>query len=196
MVHTGSHCYEQNEETQGFVVAGGGERNGIEGIAVGIGIVGIEGMLESGGKVTLGTAGNVGMLGSGGRVALGIFGRLGSGGKVGLGIEGWEVGKLGNVGCGSAGIEGNGGNVGWGKLGNCRRWRAAWPPDNDKRMKRAKIKQLKLAILPKFQGLQDYELETKWKQRIVWDSVRHARPILEVFIHGDEKGRSLLNGLV
>ena len=74
MVHTSSHCYEQNEEIQGLVVAGGGERNGIEGIAVGIGIVGIEGMLESGGKVTLGTAGIVGMLGSGGRVGLGIEG--------------------------------------------------------------------------------------------------------------------------
>ncbi|KAG6741467.1 hypothetical protein POTOM_054727 [Populus tomentosa] len=67
MVHTSSHCYKQNEEIQGLVVAGGGERNGIEGIAVGIGIVGIEGMLESGGKVTLGTEGIVVLLGSGGK---------------------------------------------------------------------------------------------------------------------------------
>ncbi|CAK7355166.1 unnamed protein product [Dovyalis caffra] len=84
---------------------GGGERNGIEGIVVGIGIVGIEGMLGSGGKVTLGRPG--------------IVGRLGSGGCV--------VGKVGNVGCGSVGIEGIGGNVGLGKFGtegkggNCRR---------------------------------------------------------------------------
>ncbi|KAH8484114.1 hypothetical protein H0E87_028517, partial [Populus deltoides] len=79
----------------------GGERNGIEGIAVGIGIVGIEGMLGSGGKLTLGRV-------------LGIVGRLGSGGSVGLGREGCAVG---NVGCGSVGIEGIGGNVGLGKLG-------------------------------------------------------------------------------
>ncbi|KAJ6370322.1 hypothetical protein OIU76_028571 [Salix suchowensis] len=85
---------EHSEETQGLVVAGGGERNGMEGSVVGIGIVGIEGMLESGGKVTFGTAGRVGMLGSGGKVSfgtagiVGIVGRLGSGGKVGLGSEG------------------------------------------------------------------------------------------------------------
>jgi hypothetical protein len=71
------------------------------GIVVGIGIVGIEGMLGSGGKVTLGRV-------------LGIVGRLGSGGSVGLGREGCAVG---NVGCGSVGIEGIGGNVGLGKLG-------------------------------------------------------------------------------
>ncbi|KAF9663376.1 hypothetical protein SADUNF_Sadunf17G0043400 [Salix dunnii] len=66
----------------------------MEGNVVGIGIVGIEGMLESGGKVTFGTVGRVGMLGSGGKVSFGtagivvIVGRLGSGGKVGLGSEG------------------------------------------------------------------------------------------------------------
>ncbi|KAJ6734409.1 hypothetical protein OIU79_001633 [Salix purpurea] len=96
----------------------GGERKGIEGIAVGIGIdgivvgigmVGIEGMLGSGGKVTLGR--------------LGIVGRLGSGGSEGLGREGCVVG---NVGCGRVGIEGIGGNVGLGRFGtegkggNCR----------------------------------------------------------------------------
>ncbi|KAF9663373.1 hypothetical protein SADUNF_Sadunf17G0043100 [Salix dunnii] len=87
-------CLDTNE---GLVVAGGGERNGMEGSVVGIGIVGIEGMLESGGKVTFGTAGIVGIvgrLGSGGEVTfgtagiVGIVGRLGSGGKVGLGSEG------------------------------------------------------------------------------------------------------------
>ncbi|CAK7355140.1 unnamed protein product [Dovyalis caffra] len=50
---------------------GGGERNGMEGIVVGIGIVGIEGMLGNGGNVTLGRVGMVGRLGSGGRVGLG-----------------------------------------------------------------------------------------------------------------------------
>ncbi|KAG6741462.1 hypothetical protein POTOM_054722 [Populus tomentosa] len=88
------------ETTFILIDKGGGERNGIEGIVVGIGIVGIEGMLGSGGKVTLGR--------------LGIVGRLGSGGSAGLGMEGCAVG---NVGCGSVGIEGNGGNVGLGKLG-------------------------------------------------------------------------------
>jgi len=33
----------------------------------------------------------------------------GSGGRARLGKEGWVVGKVGNVGCGSVGIEGNGG---------------------------------------------------------------------------------------
>ncbi|KAG6742608.1 hypothetical protein POTOM_053529 [Populus tomentosa] len=76
------------------------------------GIVGIEGMLGSGGKVTLGRPD--------------IVGRLGSGGSVYV---------VGNVGCGSAGIEGIGCNVGLGKLGtkdkggNCRSCRAASPPD-------------------------------------------------------------------
>nr|XP_034903197.1 uncharacterized PE-PGRS family protein PE_PGRS3-like [Populus alba] len=174
--------------TQGLVVAGGGERNGTAGIVVGIGIVGIEGMLGSGGKVTLGAAGIVGMLGSGGKVGFGSEGRavgkvgcgsggtegnggssygyagwiinrhepeeylfpagggerngiegivvgigivgivvgigivgifegmLGSGGRVGLGSEGCVVGKVGKVGCGSAGMEGIGGNVGLGKF--------------------------------------------------------------------------------
>ncbi|KAB5515988.1 hypothetical protein DKX38_026636 [Salix brachista] len=87
---------------------GGGERKGregivvgigMDGIVVGIGMVGIEGMLGSGGKVTLGR--------------LGIVGRLGSGGSEGLGREGCVVG---NVGCGSVGIEGIGGNVGLGSL--------------------------------------------------------------------------------
>ena len=62
------------------------------------------------------------------------------------------AGKVGNVGCGSVGIEGNGGSVGLGKFGrevrggNCRNWRAVSPSENDKAMKRAKIKQLNLAI--------------------------------------------------
>ena len=121
--------------TQGLVVVGGGERNGMAGIVVGIGIVGIEGMLGSGGKVTLGTAGIVGM--------------LGSGGKVGFGREGRAVGK---VGCGGVDTEGNGGNVGLGKFGSCRRWRPASPHQNDKRTS-AKLKHLKPAILLIFQGL-------------------------------------------
>jgi hypothetical protein len=122
-------------------------------------MLGIEGMLGSGGKLTLGTTvGSVGMLGSGGKVALGTtvgsVGMLGSGGREGLGSEGcWVVGKVGNVGCGRDGIEGNGGNAGLGKLGtegkggNCRRWRAASPRESDTAMKRAKMKQLRLAIL-------------------------------------------------
>jgi len=101
------------------------------------------------------------MLGSGGKVALGTtvgsVGMLGSGGREGLGSEGcWVVGKVGNVGCGRDGIEGNGGNGGNGGLGklgtegkggNCRRWRAASPRESDTAMKRAKMKQLRLAIL-------------------------------------------------
>ena len=47
------------------VVDGGGEKNGMEGIVVGI--VGSEGMFGSGGK--LGIGGMVGKLGSGGRSA-------------------------------------------------------------------------------------------------------------------------------
>lgn len=94
MVHISSHSMEHSEGTQGLVVAGGGERNGMEGSVVGIGIVGIEGMLESGGKVTFRTVGRVCMLEIGGKVSLvtkgidGIVGRLGSGDKVGLGSEG------------------------------------------------------------------------------------------------------------
>ncbi|CAK7355162.1 unnamed protein product [Dovyalis caffra] len=129
---------EHSEETQGLLAAGGGEKNGIEGIVVGIGIVGIEGMLGSGGKVTLGTAGIVGRLGIGGTVTLGTAGTAGIVGRLGSGRK---------LGCGRVGIEGIGGNVGLGKLGNCRRLRAASPPENDNAMKRAKIKQLKLAML-------------------------------------------------
>jgi hypothetical protein len=68
----------------------------------------------------------------------GIVGRLGSGGSGGLGSDGWVAGKVSNVGCGSVGIEGNGGSVGLGKfgregkLGTCRRWRAASPSENDR----------------------------------------------------------------
>ncbi|KAF9660587.1 hypothetical protein SADUNF_SadunfUnG0009900 [Salix dunnii] len=127
MVHISSHSKEHNEETQGLVVAGGGERNGMEENVVGIGIVGIEGMLESGGKVTFGAVGRVG-----------IEGIAGSGGKVG---------------CGRVGIEANGGNVGLGrfgregKFGNCRRLRVALPPQNDKAMKRAKKRHLKVGMV-------------------------------------------------
>uniref|UniRef100_A0A6N2LUM6 Uncharacterized protein n=1 Tax=Salix viminalis TaxID=40686 RepID=A0A6N2LUM6_SALVM len=44
-------------------------------------------------------------------------------------------------------MEGNGGNVGLGKLGSCRRLRAASVAENDNAMKRTEIKQVKLAIL-------------------------------------------------
>ena len=49
------------------VVDGGGEKNGMEGIVVGI--VGSEGMFGSGGKLNCGIDGMVGKLGSGGRCA-------------------------------------------------------------------------------------------------------------------------------
>lgn len=66
---------------QGLGVAGGGERNGMEGI-----VVGIDGKLGSGGSATLGTLD-------------GIMGKLGSGGSVGLGrVVGWAVGRVGRVG--------------------------------------------------------------------------------------------------
>ena len=98
---------------------GGGEKNGMEGIVVGI--VGIfTGIFGKGGRVTWGT---VGMAGSGGTVVglgkdgCGRFGILGKGGT----LPAW----------GSVGIGGNGGSVGLGRLGKfgevvCRRWRAAW----------------------------------------------------------------------
>ena len=66
-----NYIKRRNEQTQGLLVAGGGERKGI------VGIVGIEGMLGRGGKVTFGSVGKVGMVGM-----------LGSGGSVGLGRDG------------------------------------------------------------------------------------------------------------
>ncbi|KAG6751098.1 hypothetical protein POTOM_045616 [Populus tomentosa] len=72
-----------------------GERNGKEGVVVGIG--GSDGMLGSGGKVSFGTVDMVGKLGSGGNVSFGtvdMVGKLGSGGKVGLDRDGWVVGRL------------------------------------------------------------------------------------------------------
>ena len=77
------------------MVAGGGEKKGIEGK-----FVGIEGMLGSGGRLN--------------------FGRPGMVGKLGIGRDGWVVGNVGSVGCGRFGLEGNGGSV-----GSCRRLRAA-----------------------------------------------------------------------
>ncbi|EEF39724.1 conserved hypothetical protein [Ricinus communis] len=113
----------------------------MEGIVVGM--VGIEGMLGNGGKVTFGS--------------VGMLGRLGSGGIVGLGREGWIVGKVGNVGCGRVGILGNGGIVGFGKFGTegkggiCSRLRAANPTsmlENDNTTKKAvRLKELKEAIM-------------------------------------------------
>jgi hypothetical protein len=58
---------------QGLLVAGGGEKNGMEGIVVGI--VGKEGMAGSGGKVNFG-------------IDVGMVGKLGSGGSVGIGSAG------------------------------------------------------------------------------------------------------------
>jgi hypothetical protein len=120
------------------LVAGGGERNGIEGIVVGI--VGKEGMVGSGGKLKFG-------------IDVGMVGKLGNGGSVGLGSDGWVVGK---VGCGKVGIAGKGGSVGLGKVGTtgkvgvegtvvCKRWRAAklmFMLEKLKTMKKAKMKHL------------------------------------------------------
>nr|TKS07013.1 hypothetical protein D5086_0000117220 [Populus alba] len=108
---------------------GGGERNGKEGIVVGI--VGSEGMLGNGGKLTFGTLGMVGKLGRGGKA-------------VGLGRDGWVVGRVG--------MAGKGGNVGLGifgtggRGGNWRRWRAAKAtsmPEAAKARDKAKMKHLK-----------------------------------------------------
>lgn len=125
------------------MVEGGGEKNGIEGIVVGI--VGMEGseVAGNGGRVTCGTVvGMVGMfmLGSGGKVDLGRDGIVGNWGMLPWGIVGIE-GKGGSVGLGKVGIfpwgnvgnEGKGGNVAVGKVGMpgkfgvvvCKRWRAA-----------------------------------------------------------------------
>ncbi|KAI4299142.1 hypothetical protein L6164_032630 [Bauhinia variegata] len=84
---------ETSEHFQGLeVVEGGGEKNGMEGMVVGI--VGIEGMFGSE------------VAGNGGKVAVGKLGMFGRGGKVGLGRDGFVVG---NVGCGRDGIVGKGG---------------------------------------------------------------------------------------
>lgn len=95
-----------------------------------VGIVGSEGMLGNGGKLTFGT--------------LGMVGKLGRGGNVGLGRDGWVVGRVGMV--------GKGGNVGLGifgtdgRGGNWRRWRAAKAtlmPEAAKAIDKAKMKHLK-----------------------------------------------------
>jgi hypothetical protein len=47
-----------------------------------------------------------------------------------------------------------------GRDGNCRRLRAAWPPETSKAMKRVKMKkQLNPAILLNFKGLEDNDLD-------------------------------------
>ncbi|CAB4320185.1 unnamed protein product [Prunus armeniaca] len=56
----------------GVVVAGGGERNGIEGIVVGILIGSPDGKFGNGGSAILGIAGTVGKLGSGGSCVAGL----------------------------------------------------------------------------------------------------------------------------
>lgn len=67
-----------------------------------------------------------GILGSGGRVAVGTVGKVGSGGSApGFGRDGWVVGNAGIFGCGRFGINGNGGSAVLGRVGsggNCRRW--------------------------------------------------------------------------
>ncbi|XP_039067495.1 uncharacterized PE-PGRS family protein PE_PGRS46-like [Hibiscus syriacus] len=106
---SGSKCF-------GLVFEGGGEKNGIV-----VGIVGMDGMVGSGGMDDM--VGIVGMLGSGGMDGMvGNVGLLGSGGRApGLGNDGCIVGNVGNVGCGRLGIDGNGGNVTPGKDGGI--WR-------------------------------------------------------------------------
>ena len=142
--------------SQGLVVAGGGERNGIEGIVVGI--VGIEGMVGKvvgrGGNVSFGIEGMAGMLGSGGSVALGkdgnvgcgIVGRDGKGGNVGLGRVGSDEGKGGNVGFGRLGITGVVGTEGEAVSKRRRAARLTSMLENDSRTKRDKMKQLQEAI--------------------------------------------------
>ena len=152
-----------HEYSQGLVVAGGGERNGIEGIVVEI--VGIEGMVGkvvgSGGNVSFGIEGMVGMLGSGGSVALGkegwvvgkdgnvgcgMVGRDGKGGIVGLGRVGSEEGKGGNVGFGRVGITGVVGTEGGAVSKRLRAARLTSMLENESRTKRDKMKQLQEAI--------------------------------------------------
>ena len=152
-----------HEYSQGLVVAGGGERNGIEGIVVGI--VGIEGMVGkvvgSGGNVSFGIEGMVGMLGSGGSVALGkggwvvgkdgnvgcgMVGRDGKGGIVGLGRVGSEEGKGGNVGFGRVGITGVVGTEGGAVSKRRRAARLTSMLENESRTKRDKMKQVQEAI--------------------------------------------------
>ncbi|KAB2634730.1 peroxidase-like protein 2 [Pyrus ussuriensis x Pyrus communis] len=95
----------------GLAVAGGGEKNGKEGIVVGILVGSTEGKFGSGGSVTLGIFGND------------VVGKLGSGGScvcvepppVGIGRDGRLFGMFGNVGCGSVGRGGKGGSV-WRRL--------------------------------------------------------------------------------
>ncbi|XP_062176190.1 uncharacterized protein LOC133881278 [Alnus glutinosa] len=100
---------------QGLLVVGGGERNGMEGIVVGI--VAKEGMVGSGGKLNFG-------------IDVGMVGKLRNGGSVGLGSDG-KVGTIGKV-----GVEGT---------VVCKRWRAAKLMsmlERLKKMKKAKMKHL------------------------------------------------------
>lgn len=87
------------------MAAGGGERNGIEGIVVGILIGSPDGKFGNGGSCV-----------------------------AGLGRDGWLFGKFGNVGCGSVGRGGKGGScdvAGLGKVGAvfvCKRYCAPLRP--------------------------------------------------------------------
>ena len=60
------------------MVEGGGERNGMEGI-----VVGMFGSVGRGGKLSFGIVGPMGVLGRGGKVGLGRVGPVGKGGKLG-----------------------------------------------------------------------------------------------------------------
>ncbi|KAM1890945.1 hypothetical protein ACFX14_034282 [Malus domestica] len=103
------------------VAGGGGEKNGKEGIVVGLLVGSTEGKFGSGGSVTLGIVGNdeVGKLGSGGSCV------CVEPPPVGLGRDGRLFGKFGNLGCGSVGKGGKGGSVepGLGKDGAVVVWR-------------------------------------------------------------------------
>ncbi|XVE63481.1 hypothetical protein DITRI_Ditri07aG0024000 [Diplodiscus trichospermus] len=100
MVRT--HCIREHKlnSFQGAVFAGDGEKNGMDGHGIVVGMNGFEGR---GGWVSWA----VGMVG--------IFGMLASGGRVpGLDNGGWLVG---NGGCGRFGINGSGGSIALGKVG-------------------------------------------------------------------------------
>lgn len=128
----------------------GGEKNGIEGIVVGI--VGTVAMLGSGGNVSFGIEGIegiVGRLGSGGSVVLGnegdvgcrMVGRGGKGGSA-IGLGKVDDGKGGKVGMtGSVGREGE-------AVSKSRRAAARLTSklENDNARKRDKMKQLQEAI--------------------------------------------------
>ncbi|KAI8030348.1 hypothetical protein LOK49_LG01G02222 [Camellia lanceoleosa] len=114
-VFTVASVYKWSELPSTLLFDGGGEKNGILGIVVGmdgiegivVGMVGSE-VAGSGGRVNLGTVDGIWVVGSGGNVD-GIL-VVGSGGNVG-------IGKLGIVGIVGKAVLGNGGNGAWGTVG-------------------------------------------------------------------------------